>query len=716
MEKINVITLCSGYDSQCMALERIKKDFGLDYDLVAWSEIDKYACQAHDAVFPEFKGRNLGDMTAIDWSRIKKSIDLLVYSTPCQSISSAGLQHGFKEGSGTRSSIIWSTLNAIDVLKPKYLLLENVKAMVSKKFLPDFYSWLDALELRGYKNYWKVLNAKNYGIPQNRERVFVVSIQGDERYEFPNPFELRLRLKDVLETNVDEKYYLSKKMIDTFYQRNKRNEDKGNGFRFTPTDGNVVASSVTSNAGSRDCDNYVKVLGNTNPSGCGMNGNVFDSEGISPTLTTNKGEGPKIKEPLSCTIRGRYPKNPSDRTPGIQTEQRIEVGCSVANCITTVQKDSLVMVPETIKGISVHPYSRKLEFKGEKSIKEVSPTIRASDFKCPHCVWYEPNVLTSKRTEYGKKVRKAYESGEIQESRHNMTEMTPREDGISNTITTVQKDNLLVEPKIIQVCNILQEKGFSNPQRGRVYSAGGISPTINTFQGGGQEIKIVTYTRDKEGKVVDRRLVDVANTIHTGTGSGGNTDSFVAGPILRIRQATKQGYIDIKPGSIFDASYPDSKTRRGRVQGEGKLCPTLTAQGEPPCYYEGKEDRLDAGTLSGICKGIEWKGKKLNEGDGLYTGTSEEFFRGGLKGISRTIKAGTSDAGVVQDYRIRKLTERECFRLMGVTDADIDKIQSSGISKTQQYKMAGNSIVVDVLYHIFRKMFIDKTTIQLTLF
>ena len=708
MEKINVITLCSGYDSQCMALQRIKKDFGLDYDLIAWSEIDKYACQAHEACFPQFKGRNLGDMTAIDWSQIKQKIDLLVYSTPCQSISSAGLQHGFKEGSGTRSSIIWSTLNAIDVLKPKYLLLENVKAMVSKKFLPDFKSWLDALELRGYKNYWKVLNAKDYGVPQNRERVFVVSILGDERYEFPKPFELKLRLKDILETNVDEKYFLSRNAVVRL-MRNMNKED-------ITVDANGVGKTLLANCFKvQTLDNYIKVLGNTNPSGCGMNGNVFDPSGISPTLTTNKGEGPKIKEPLSCAMRGRNPENPSDRTFGIPTEQRIEVGGQVANCITTVQKDSLFMVPETIKGISVHPISRKLEFKGDKSIKEVSPTIRASDYKCPHCVWY--NVLTPKRTEYGKKVRKAYESGEIQESRHNMTEMQPREDGISNTITTVQKDNLLVEPKIIQVCNILEEKGFSNPQRGRVYSAEGISPTINTFQGGGKEIKILHKPAIKKGKVVNRRLVDVANTIHTSTGSGGNTDSFVAEPILRIRQATKQGYVDIKPGSIFDASYPESKTRRGRVQGEGKICPTLTSQGEPPCYYEGKEViEDDAGALSGTCKEIEWRGKNLNDGDGLYTGTSEGFFRGGLKGISRTIKAGTGDAGVVENYHLRKLTERECFRLMGVTDADIDKIKSAGISRTQQYRMAGNSIVVDVLYHIFRNMFIDKTTIQLTLF
>lgn len=170
---INVITLCSGYDSQCMALNRIKEEYGLEYNLIAWSEIDRYACEAHDAVFPQYKGRNLGDMTSIDWTQIKEDIDLLVYSTPCQSISNAGLQHGFKKDSGTRSSIIWSTLDAIDVLRPKYLLLENVKAMASKKFMPDFRLWCQALEERGYTNYWEVLNAKDFGIPQNRERVFL---------------------------------------------------------------------------------------------------------------------------------------------------------------------------------------------------------------------------------------------------------------------------------------------------------------------------------------------------------------------------------------------------------------------------------------------------------------------------------------------------------------------------------------------------------------
>ena len=137
-------------------------------------------------------------------------------------------------------------------------------------------------------------------------------------------------------------------------------------------------------------------------------------------------------------------------------------------------------------------------------------------------------------------------------------------------------------------------------------------------------------------------------------------DSLVAEP-LRIPQATKQGYIEVPQGAVFDMSYPESTTRRGRVQDGGQVSPTLMAGGEAPCHYEGKE---------------------------------------------------------AASYRIRKLTPRECFRLMGVTETDIDKIQQSGVSQSQQYKMAGNSIVVDCLYHMFRKMFTETAceSQQLSLF
>lgn len=231
--RITVGTLCSGYDSQCMALDRLKEMYpDFDYELVFWSEIDKYACQSHDAVYPQYKDRNLGDMTKIDWSQIKDPVDLLTYSTPCTDISNAGLQKGLEEGSETRSSVLWHTRKAILALKPKYLMLENVKALVQQKFLPDFNKWLTELESYGYNNYWQVCNAKNYGVPQNRERVFVISIRKDVDggYIFPEPFPLDKCLADLLEQEVEEKYYLDDARIKTLMETSDTGKLAGEGF------------------------------------------------------------------------------------------------------------------------------------------------------------------------------------------------------------------------------------------------------------------------------------------------------------------------------------------------------------------------------------------------------------------------------------------------------------------------------------------------------
>ncbi len=217
---LRVVTLCSGYDSQCMALRNI----GIPFDLVAWAEFDpeskaplekQPAVIAHNAVFPQWADRNLGDMTKIDWEKVP-DFDLLFYSTPCQSISSAGLQHGFVEGSGTRSSIIWNVRDAVKIKRPMYLCLENVKAMVSDKFVGMFNLWQEELTKFGYTNFPAILNAKDYGIPQNRERIFLVSILGEQWYHFPYPQELKLKLKDMLEEDVDEKFYLDVSKVAEF--------------------------------------------------------------------------------------------------------------------------------------------------------------------------------------------------------------------------------------------------------------------------------------------------------------------------------------------------------------------------------------------------------------------------------------------------------------------------------------------------------------------
>ena len=223
----------------------------------------------------------------------------------------------------------------------------------------------------------------------------------------------------------------------------------------------------------------------------------------------------------------------------------------------------------------------------------------------------ESQVLTPKRTEYGKQIRKAYESGQIQESRHNMTELEPRQDNVSNTLTTVQKDNLVLEN-------------------------------------------------------------------------------------VKIRQATKDGSIECEIGGCFDASYPNSKTRRGRVQDKGNICPTLTAQNQEVVRIE--KPLL----LGGVGKENEF-GSQYRQGNRVYSSNACAMALnsqpvGNAGGNSYLYNVG---------YRIRKLTPRECGRLMGVSDEDIDKMAAVN-SNTQLYKQFGNSIVVDVMCAMFKNLNINQ--------
>ena len=350
---LRVFEAFSGYGSQSIAL----RNLGIEYEVVAISEIDKYAIKAYEAIHEPTL--NLGDISKIDVNDIPEH-DLFTYSFPCQDLSVAGKQKGL--GEGTRSGLLYECEKIIEHCKPKYLLLENVKNLVGKKFKADFDKWLEYLEGLGYTNYWKVLNAKNYGVPQNRERVFVVSILGEHKpFEWPTPIPLDKCIADILEEQIDEKYYLSDELVERFKENINKATDykqpkqiaeinqvgmldiKGNEqVRRVYGDNGISPTLNTMQGGNRQ----PKILceGNINPSGKGMNGNVFNSRGISPALTTNKGEGQKIILPCICASRGRNPENPSDRTAGIPTEQRLEFNTKgTSNAITTVQKDNYVV-------------------------------------------------------------------------------------------------------------------------------------------------------------------------------------------------------------------------------------------------------------------------------------------------------------------------------------------------------------------------------------
>lgn len=201
MTKLKVFEAFSGYGSQSIALRNI----GIDYEVVAISEINKYSISAYKAIHGDVL--NLEDISKINIEDIPQH-DLFTYSFPCQDISLAGVMKGLERGK-TRSGLLYECEKIIEYCKPKYLLLENVKNLVGKKFKSDFDNWLKYLESLGYTNYWKVLNAKDFGIPQNRERVFVISVLGEHKpFSFPEEIPLTKCINDILEQNVSSKYYL----------------------------------------------------------------------------------------------------------------------------------------------------------------------------------------------------------------------------------------------------------------------------------------------------------------------------------------------------------------------------------------------------------------------------------------------------------------------------------------------------------------------------
>jgi len=251
---LKLFSLFSGIGGPEKALKRL----GIEYELVGYSEIDKYASKSYSVVHNEPEIKNYWDITKINEKELP-DFDLMTWGFPCQDISIAGKQAGIHEG--TRSGLYYDGLRILKEKKPKYSLIENVKALTSKKFKDAFESILNDLDQAGYNNYWQVLDAKDYGIPQHRERVFIVSIRKDidQEFKFPEKEELKLKLKDLLEEEVEEKYYLSDRMIKTFSDMTNRNGYiRGKCFKPHNLDDDRVANTIKTTAGSRPEDNFVK--------------------------------------------------------------------------------------------------------------------------------------------------------------------------------------------------------------------------------------------------------------------------------------------------------------------------------------------------------------------------------------------------------------------------------------------------------------------------
>lgn len=206
---IRLIELFGGIGSQAMALSKL----GVNFEHYRLVEFDKYPVASYNAIH----GTNFTptDITKIHGEDLEivdtdKYCYLMTYSFPCQDLSVAGKQQGMSKGSGTRSGLLWEVerlLNETEHL-PQLLLMENVPQVHSKKNKGDFENWIRFLENKGYSNYWQDLNAKDYGVAQNRNRCFMVSILGNYCFYFPKPHPLTKRMVDYLEDSVDEKYYI----------------------------------------------------------------------------------------------------------------------------------------------------------------------------------------------------------------------------------------------------------------------------------------------------------------------------------------------------------------------------------------------------------------------------------------------------------------------------------------------------------------------------
>ena len=345
---LKILELFSGYGSQALALENLGIEFTSDI-----SEIDKYAIEAYNQIHGQTK--NYGDVCNINEDELP-DYDLITYSSPCQDFSVAGKMKGGQKGSGTRSSLLWECERIISAVKPKYLLMENVKNLVGKKFMPCFKSWLRTLEDLGYNNYYKVLNAKDYGVPQNRERVFVVSIRKDlnKTYMFPEPVPLTLKLKDLLETEVDEKYYLPQEKVEQLTIT--LNKDVSNTIR-CGGGGSLDGKHTWDVVSVLQIGNIIET---DSFGGNPQAGRVYDAKGLSPCLNTMGGGNrqPKVLEdgirirrltPRECWRLMGVKDEQFDRLHGISKTQLYKMAGNsiVVDVLMAIFKNLLISDKET---------------------------------------------------------------------------------------------------------------------------------------------------------------------------------------------------------------------------------------------------------------------------------------------------------------------------------------------------------------------------------
>lgn len=642
---LRLIELFAGIGSQTQALTNI----GIAHKVVAISEIDKYAIQSYEAMHG--KANNLGDIRKIEEL---PDADLWTYSFPCQDISVAGKGAGIKEG--TRSGLLFEVERLLHVASekgtlPKYLLLENVKNLVSKKFKADFDKWLDFLAELGYTNYWKVLNAKDYGIPQNRERVFCVSIRGEHKpFVFPKPKELTIRLRDMIDETVDERFYLKESTIRSILRStfNSRRDS------IRPGDG-LANTLLARDWRGPQCVQVGEVVGEKWDKMHDISKRVYEPDGIAPTVHCQQGGNTELKIAEDFVLGGLQ-KHQTPRTDGISptlTEAMGKGGGQTPIIIDTAEPKERFYKQafETLKeneckvGDTIDAFNKKVNKSG------VCPTLttRPEGFKTA--------ILPVVGAMRGRNPEDPSDrtAGVPTEQRLEINEK-----GLCNALTTVQKDNLVIEedkqdyvsrrynefieekgyvPEMFVAYNKTEIKDVAPTLTGQCSSPSGSSAVLKLEV---EDVKVLAPNNwgHKAGDGTITRARTEKEIVPALQASAGQTQQSY----LKVKVANKKGYEEARPGDYVNITYPGSKTKRGRVG----------------------------------------------------------------NGVAHTLTCGDGNAVITENVRIRKLTPRECLRLMGWKDEQIDKIVAAKISGTQQYRQAGNGIVVQVLESIFKALFLGE--------
>ena len=364
MKTIKVGSDFSGVGAFNQALTRL----GIEYQEVYACDMDKYARQTfiHNYGEPKYYPLNVYDREIPS-----ESLDIYMTSPPCQAFSLAGKRLGKDD---KRGILFFNSLEFIQVNKPRFFIFENVKGLLSDDGGKTFSEWVNMLggkSVNGnpvifpyddsvpYHLYWKVLNAKEYGVPQNRERVFLIGIRDDKDNTFRFPIEEHLtkRLKDVLEEEVDNKYFLSEKLMELITYGKVGNYE-------------IANINKGGQKGSVQSENGKAI-------GCLSATDYKLPKLIQVNSATSKGYEEACNQGVMIgAFKGRNPNNASDRTTGATTEQRLEINQqNTSNTITTVQKDNVVIqLNPSLESGGQQPYQQNRIF----DINGISPAILAN--------------------------------------------------------------------------------------------------------------------------------------------------------------------------------------------------------------------------------------------------------------------------------------------------------------------------------------------------